>query len=799
MKSLHFISVTLLSLSLFAGCSNNPEEMDVSQERSIEASAEQMQADKRVGFDRQMKFYWSKQDKIGVTTDAMLDMFSSMNIKTGGGTSNATFKGTLTGNIGTYAVYPFSFYHYVEGTTLYMDMPLEYTYAKVDPDFFLEDQGSGNSFNTPMWSTISSGRIDMKHLGSVFCVKLLEMPIGDNIQIVLDAGRQRLSGEFAADLSQPTPIIETANATEATESKITITFSNHQAKTPGVFYFPIPVGTYKMLYIHVVNGAETTDAPLGRNIVIKRNTLKKFELKDGAISTGGDGAIVESKKDLSFDSKSQTFEIKIKAGAKFTVQDPAVEWIHRAESADANLLKYTVDENTTHESRNAEIVITNTANQAKETVKILQMQKDAIVIAKTNYELDNKGGDLNLTVGHNVDFDTNINVDWITQVTTRAFVEETLQFNIKENTTDASREGKITFTSKDGSIKQEVSVKQTSSSIIVYIPDLYFKSILLLDYDMNKDSEISSEEAATIKTLTVANVNIRSLEGIQYMINLENLDCTFSRIKTLNLSNLTKLHTLNCKECSSLTSLDVSGCTSLTLLEVDGKDFMTKGNLCSLKVGGCTALTSLDCHYNQLTTLDVSGCTALTSLDCSSNQLTTLDVSGCAALTSLQCEVNLQLTTLDLSHNTSLTQLECYRNQLTTLDVSGCTALTNLSCADNQLTTLDVSHNTALTVLRCGENQLTTLDVSHNTALTLLRCEDNQLTTLDVSHNTALNSLYCPWNQLTTLDISKNTLIDELYIPMDNKLETLYVWSGFNWSSLSSRYKDDNTKIIEIR
>jgi hypothetical protein len=98
-------------------------------------------------------------------------------------------------------------------------------------------------------------------------------------------------------------------------------------------------------------------------------------------------------------------------------------------------------------------------------VKVTQVQKDALVVAKDNYTVDSDGGQIQIEVGHNVDFDIEISNDWITKTeNTRAFVTETLNFNIAKNPTTDNREGTIIFKSKDGKISQTVKILQDEDS-----------------------------------------------------------------------------------------------------------------------------------------------------------------------------------------------------------------------------------------------------------------------------------------------------------------------------------------------
>ena len=166
-------------------------------------------------------------------------------------------------------------------------------------------------------------------------------------------------------------------------------------------------------------------------------------------------------------------------------------------------------------------------------------------------------------------------------------------------------------------------------------------------------------------------------------------------VTTANISGVTVL-SVNNLAISDLTGIE--DFISLTDLNVQDNLLM------SIDVSQNTALTSLNCSNNQLTTIDISQNTALIAFLCNNTQLTSLDVSFNTALLSLYCNNN-QLTSLDVSQNTGLLALYCENNQLTTLDVSLCTSLVELFCANNQLLCF-FGNNGGTYTLFCDNNQL---------------------------------------------------------------------------------------------
>jgi hypothetical protein len=174
---------------------------------------------------------------------------------------------------------------------------------------------------------------------------------------------------------------------------------------------------------------------------------------------------------------------------------------------------------------------------------------------------------------------------------------------------------------------------------IVHIPDANFKKALISNADINtnSDSEIQVSEAENYAgEISVPNLGITDLTGIEAFTSLTELYCFWN----------------------NLTHLDVSKNTFLTLLSC------YDNNLFSLNLSNNSALTYLDCSWNNLTHLDVSKNTALRKLYCDGNNLSSLDVSSNVALEYLYCSYN-NLSNLDIQNgkNTILSYSN-FRNNL---------------------------------------------------------------------------------------------------------------------------------------
>ena len=284
----------------------------------------------------------------------------------------------------------------------------------------------------------------------------------------------------------------------------------------------------------------------------------------------------------------------------------------------------------------------------------------------------------------------------------------------------------------------------TNATFAAVFPDDAFRSyvtdsVLILSREGTEDTDVITDvQWETIRRcqfLSVADLGIRSLAGVEYFEDLEWLYCNGNQLTTLDLRDNAVLESVYCYD-NQLTELNVTGLSFLRSVSC------ANNQLSALDFRSNPALQELYCERNQLTSLNVSGCPSLTALYCNDNQLTELDLSGRAVLRSLKFSGN-PLVTLKASGCRKLLTLECPNRKLKSLILTDCDHLAILNCDGNQLTTLDLSGCSALDTLNCGQNQLRSLNLSSCVKLRSLYCEENQFLTLDLSQNTLLTALVC--------------------------------------------------------
>ncbi len=274
-------------------------------------------------------------------------------------------------------------------------------------------------------------------------------------------------------------------------------------------------------------------------------------------------------------------------------------------------------------------------------------------------------------------------------------------------------------------ITESVEINETN------FPDAIFRQYVTRSFDEDEDGVLSPEEIAGATSINVNGLPIpgttpntpTSLKGIEFFVNLEELDCWYVRATELDLSKNTKLRSLSCENSWNLTKLDLSNNPNLEFLY---------------------------CMNTKITELDLSKNTKLKALNCNS----------CSSLTKL-----------DISNSPNLNNLRCGSTKISELDVSKNVALGYLYCGDNQISKLDVSKNVALEFLECSYTQISELDVSKNVALEYLSCNNTQINELDVSNNPNLEilnlphirSLKCYGTKITQLDLGYQSSLQEVY------------------------------------
>jgi len=176
----------------------------------------------------------------------------------------------------------------------------------------------------------------------------------------------------------------------------------------------------------------------------------------------GGAILLLSQNEYTVSDAGETISVDIKSNVEYGVQMPDVDWITDEASSrgmSSHTLKYIIAANEGYDNRSAEIIFYDKNSDLKDTLKVLQVQKDAILVAKNEYVYESVGGNLDFSINTNVDFEISISVDWIKQdVGSRGLIEKALNFIVEDNKSKEPREGEIVFACQE--LKQTVKVLQ---------------------------------------------------------------------------------------------------------------------------------------------------------------------------------------------------------------------------------------------------------------------------------------------------------------------------------------------------
>lgn len=558
----------------------------------------------------------------------------------------------------------------------------------------------------------------------------------------------------------------------------------------------------------------------GKILIILTDAQNNSYMK--TISLKGVGNTITTVQDTyTVNAAGGLLDVAVTANIDYTIQIPqdAKTWLS-VQSQGENI-RFSVAENESYDGRSADITLVGVDGTTLCKVTITQLQKDAIILSESDYELTYEQQTLQVVLQSNTDLLVTIpeTDTWITHVSTRAMTERTLNFNIASNDGSQSRTGHITVQNTDKNISQTITIVQKGDvADVLAFEDPLFKAYLTTNFDTNGDKEIDTKEALNVTTIKCDGKSIYSLKGIEYFANLKTLDCSNNSVVELDLTQNTQLIEVKCFS-NSLVELKLDGLKNLFYLDCN------TNSLTAIDTNTNPALTYYNCASNVIKALDVSNNTKLEKLYCHSCRLlTSLNIKNCGNLsylyllngnsncitTNAQKTINISnsnletlligeatkweqatiqnnaklnlldvseqryLKTLTVSNNPALTQtlsqscvsikeIQCNGNSMmTTLNIEKCYALQNLNCANNALKELNISTNVALLDIDCSNNELSTMDMSNNLAIQTINCRDNQITTFNINNCDALTDLDCSANEILQLNTQTNTSLKVL-------------------------------------
>lgn len=334
---------------------------------------------------------------------------------------------------------------------------------------------------------------------------------------------------------------------------------------------------------------------------------------------------------------------------------------------------------------------------------------------------------------------------------------------------------------RDGEVrsKEQSFMRAILKEDPIPVKDPAFLTYLLSNYDWDANGEISFAEAERITTVSLSPsnaFNLQSLSGIEYMPNLEVIDCPGDWYDSGNKSDPidSQYYYIGPYKdnwetvwgpIGTLREVDVSHNPKLRILHLE-KNSALGAVMGALDLSGNPALEDLNLGFTWLSYPDISHHSALRFIDLNHLPGAMPDFSHLPELRELHVDFPQDEKNCATCH----------------IDVSGSPLLEKLFIPNAAGMLSDLSCNPLLRELNIGYCPVgQTIDFSVLAKLEVLQINDNDLDSLDLSGNPRLRFLTCYGNWLTALDISGNPLLTYLdCAPMkdgggNNLLKAIYV------------------------
>lgn len=200
-------------------------------------------------------------------------------------------------------------------------------------------------------------------------------------------------------------------------------------------------------------------------------------------------------------SKGGNISVEVKANINFEVEARA-DWIkqqtEKTRALTTSNLNFTIEPNETGDKREGEIIIKS--GELSETIKVYQGFEDFITLTKKDFTIPEEGGNVDIEIKSTLDYEVKMlsDIDWITEIQSRAVSTHTHHYTVSPNDTYDSREAKIVFYNpKDENVADTVSIYQMYKGAILVARNEYQFGIdggtlnLMVQTNLEFDIEVS--------------------------------------------------------------------------------------------------------------------------------------------------------------------------------------------------------------------------------------------------------------------------------------------------------------------
>ena len=169
-----------------------------------------------------------------------------------------------------------------------------------------------------------------------------------------------------------------------------------------------------------------------------------------------------SQKEFNVPSDESTIEVELETNIEYEYIIPEkFDWITDYNNNNGKL-SFLIKENGDYEKRTGYILFNGKDTEVSDTVYVHQEQNEAIIFKKEEYEVKPEGERIEVELQTNVEFDINVDCEWIKKVgsSSRGLENKKLLFDVEKNVTRETRTGFIKIENKEKLISGTIKVVQ---------------------------------------------------------------------------------------------------------------------------------------------------------------------------------------------------------------------------------------------------------------------------------------------------------------------------------------------------
>lgn len=259
-------------------------------------------------------------------------------------------------------------------------------------------------------------------------------------------------------------------------------------------------------------------------IVLKCGTVTK----NIVLTQKQQDAILVSASKYEMETKGGEIKVEVQSNVSYEVEI-GVDWIKQVDTSNTralstSTLNFTIDTNDTGEKREGKIIVKS--GNLSETITVYQGYGDFVALTKRDFTLPEEGGVVDIEIKSTVDYEAKIldDVDWITEIQSRAVSTHTRYYQVAPNESYDPREAKIVFYSlEDESLADTVSVYQMYKGAILVARNEYQFGIEGGDFTLTVSSNLEFD--VSVSDEWIQQIGTRGLvdTGLNFTI-LENTE-----------------------------------------------------------------------------------------------------------------------------------------------------------------------------------------------------------------------------------------------------------------------------------